>query len=565
MYVFENPVLQRELLVNLRMKRAFVLMFFYLVALGTVVYLAWPRDPKIDLTNPEASRRLVNMFFLGQFFLASLMAPSFAAGAITGEKERKSYEMLLASPMKPGAILLGKLLASLTHLAIFVFASLPIVVLCLPLGGTSIYEVGAANISLLLATLTFGMMSLACSSFFQRTSASLVVSYLLILPLALVGAAIWWTTSTAAAWRLFASVTILPLVCSAVIAVLFYRTSNRLLHPPDVGSEGKEVVDTEAEMEQAVGLVIQRGQFPDNLFAPAKRDDLLEDGVNPVFDKEMRSEIFSQGTLMLRVVIQMSMLLAIPLMFFCFYWTEPQFAAWYVGYVVLFNILVGPVFSAGTVTSERERETLELLLTTILSPWQILSAKLIAGLRVSSVLTIFLVWPLLLASVMVSKYWINWLSMILFILIIGVTCLTTATLALFASVVFRKTAVALMTTYLTILVLFLTPPAALFFQQTFFSRRGDPYPSRTTTIDKDGVLQVTSSAQDRRTHDTFVARLGFLSPFSAALAVPLTIDGVQFGGRWPTHYVFLAFYLALDVALVGVMTWLFNVRWRIAQ
>ena len=54
--------------------------------------------------------------------LASMMAPSFAAGAITGEKERKSYEMLLASPLRPGAIVLGKLLASLCHLVLLMFA-----------------------------------------------------------------------------------------------------------------------------------------------------------------------------------------------------------------------------------------------------------------------------------------------------------------------------------------------------------------------------------------------------------------------------------------------------------
>ena len=77
-----------------------------------------------------------------------------------------------------------------------------------------------------------------------------------------------------------------------------------------MGSEGKEVVDLEDEAKQAVGLVIQRDQFPDRLFAPGQADDLLADGANPVFDKEMRSEIFSQGTLMLRVVIQVSMLLA---------------------------------------------------------------------------------------------------------------------------------------------------------------------------------------------------------------------------------------------------------------
>ena len=51
----------------------------------------------------------------------ALMAPSFAAGTITGEKERGTYEMLLASPMRPGAIVLGKLLAALCHLAVLVF------------------------------------------------------------------------------------------------------------------------------------------------------------------------------------------------------------------------------------------------------------------------------------------------------------------------------------------------------------------------------------------------------------------------------------------------------------
>ena len=72
------------------------------------------------------------------------MTPSFAAGAITGEKERESFEMLMASPIKPGAIVLGKLAASLTHLAILMVCSLPIVMLCLPLGGVSLYEVFAA-------------------------------------------------------------------------------------------------------------------------------------------------------------------------------------------------------------------------------------------------------------------------------------------------------------------------------------------------------------------------------------------------------------------------------------
>ena len=46
MYLLDNPVLQRELLVNLRMVRAFVLQFLYLGLLGLLVYFAWPHDQK---------------------------------------------------------------------------------------------------------------------------------------------------------------------------------------------------------------------------------------------------------------------------------------------------------------------------------------------------------------------------------------------------------------------------------------------------------------------------------------------------------------------------------------
>ena len=112
---------------------------------------------------------------------------------------------------------------------------------------------------------------------------------------------------------------------------------------------------------------------------------MMLDGLNPVYDKEMRSELFGQGTLMLRLVIQLSMALGLLLMAICLY-VWPPLAPWYAGYVLVFNMLVGPVFSAGALTSERERETLELLLCTTLSPWQILSGKLFSSLRISLVL-----------------------------------------------------------------------------------------------------------------------------------------------------------------------------------
>ena len=200
------------------------------------------------------------------------------------------------------------------------------------------------------------------------------------------------------------TVTVVPIACVSLSALMWRNACQRLLYPPDLGSEGKEVVDLETEAREAVGLYIKRDEFPDKLFAPPKRTSFMEEGINPIYDKEMRSEIFSQGTLMLRLVIQISMLLALFVMAACLY-IAPAYAAWYISYVMLFNMLVGPVFSAGSVTSERERQTLDLLLVTLVTPWQMLWGKLFSGLRVSSVLTSFLLWPVFLACMMPLPFW----------------------------------------------------------------------------------------------------------------------------------------------------------------
>ncbi|MEM9412422.1 MAG: ABC transporter permease subunit, partial [Planctomycetota bacterium] len=496
--------------------------------------------------------------------LASLMAPSFAAGAVTGEKERKTYEMLLASPLRPEAIVMGKLVAALTHLAILIFASLPIVMLCLPLGGVSIYEVLAAYLALIASVVTFGMISIACGSLFKRTSASLVVSYLTILPLAMFGIYFWYVMSDYGETRFKLAITVIPGLAAACSILLFYFTCARMLYPPDVGSEGQEVVDLEQEAAQAVGMVIQSDEFPDRLFAPPKRDTLMPDNTNPIYDKELRSEIFGQGTLMLRLAIQISMLLAIPLMGL-FIFIYKSHVPWYISYVCIFNILVGPVFTAGSVTSERERQTLDLLLTTMLTPWQLLWGKLISGLRVSAVLTSFLLWPMVLALVFDLSYlfgaanesfWSNLPTIIVYFTIVGLTCLTTTNLALFCSAVFHKSNSSLMATYSIILIWFIAPLAVSFFATNYFSTSISPEQIQNTTIS---------------------------SPFAAAFNFPLYVDedDSQFVRQWERnsgpsqvfgypfrdliHFAFyFTFTILLNLFLFLAMIWMFNSRWRVS-
>ncbi len=547
MYLTQNPVLQHELLANLRRPRAFLLLAAYVVLLGGIVLLAWPQERVLDMTQTQAAQRLVGLFFLGQYLLASLMAPSFAAGAITSEKERLSFEQLLASPLKPGAIVVGKLLASLTHLAVLMVASLPIVMLCLPLGGVSPYEVLAAYVAMTSSVALFGMVSLWASSFFGRTVASLVVSYLIILPMALVGVLAWNALASLGEQRVLLALTIIPLVCLAGSILLWDLARRRLLYPPDLGAGGQDAIDLETEADEAVGLYIDRDAFPDKLFAPPKRTDFLPEGANPIYDKEMRSEIFSSGTLMMRIVIQISIVLALPLMAVCLY-IMPHLAPWYLAYVLLFNMLVGPVISAGSVASERERQTLDLLLTTLITPWQILWGKLLAGLRVSTVLTGFLMWAVFLACLMMpvvggDRWLLNLATMGGYFVIVLLACLTTSLTGLVCSTVCSKTSASLIASYAVIIGLFLAPLAARYFADTFY--------------------QGTPAAQT-------VAVASAVSPFTAVFALPLDMgkeatSAAQAAGQPLLAAVYVAWSLVYNGVVFGLLLWLFKTRWRVAD
>lgn len=543
MFLNNNPVLQRELIVNLRTPRAFLLMLIYQIALAAVVLIAYPRDVKIDLSRESASaQRLVDFFFVGQFAIASLMAPSFTAGAISGEKERKTYEMLLASPLRPVVIVSGKLIAALAHLIVLVSGSLPIIMLCLPLGGVSIYELLAAYIGLLSSIFLFGSISMYCSSYFKRTSSSLVVSYVFILPILIVGVISWLALSGQGDLRLFLTLTIVPAVCFVFGFGMLAITAHRLLYPPDIGSQGNEVVDLEKEQREAVGLVIQRDQFPDSLFAPPRRKTLMADNANPVYDKEMHAELFSQGSLMLRLVIQISMLLAIPLMA-VFLFLRPNLAAYYAGFVLIFNILVAPVFMAGSITSERERQTIDLLLTTTISSWQILWGKLLAGYRVSAVLTAFLMFPMVLALLPLTPLSENWPSMLAYFLICFVASVFNTILAIFLSTIVRKTSTAMMLSYVILMGLYCLPVAIYFLVWSF-----------------------TPADQDL----SYLKFIGVTSPLMAVDNAPLTSMAIGMtdspnakAGSW----LFIGIYVGITTVASGILlainVLLFQARWRL--
>ena len=214
-------------------------------------------------------------------------------------------------------------------------------------------------------------------------------------------------------------------------------------------------------------------------------------------------------------------------------------------------MLVGPVFSAGSITQERERQTLALLLTTLLRPGKIVTAKLIASLRVSTVLTLLLTEQLFLAYFLLTELRTRIWTLGVFMLIILTTCLTTSTIGLMCSALSRRTSVAMVTTYMTLLILFAGPLGLSWYLQGFES--------------------IT---------DQQLATLTVTSPFSAALSVPMHVYRpggfsnettqvektvlVPIGGgslKLPVWAIYLSIYPPVCLVCFAVTYMAFRVRW----
>ena len=115
-----------------------------------------------------------------QFVLLLLVAPAMTAGAISGERERQTLDLLLVTHMGALKIAVGKLLESFGFLVLVLFASFPMLCVVLLFGGVSLAQVLTVLLFMCVSALGALSVGLFVSSLFKRTTAATVVSYVAV-------------------------------------------------------------------------------------------------------------------------------------------------------------------------------------------------------------------------------------------------------------------------------------------------------------------------------------------------------------------------------------------------
>ena len=65
------------------------------------------------------------MLSVFQLMLVAFIAPAFTAGAISLEREKQTLDLLITTPLRPGAIVVGKLLSALAFVVLMILAGDP--------------------------------------------------------------------------------------------------------------------------------------------------------------------------------------------------------------------------------------------------------------------------------------------------------------------------------------------------------------------------------------------------------------------------------------------------------
>jgi len=175
-----SPVFLREVRVRMRTWRTAGIIVLYVGLLGLVAVLIFAAAMEGNRPTgfaPGVGAIIYAALAMFQLVLLILAVPGLSAGAIAGERERQTLDLLLVTRLTPAQVVVGKLLAATGFALLLMFASLPVFGLIFLFGGFSLYRLGLSALVYVVTVLLLGSVSLYFSALYRRTQTAVVAAY----------------------------------------------------------------------------------------------------------------------------------------------------------------------------------------------------------------------------------------------------------------------------------------------------------------------------------------------------------------------------------------------------
>ena len=176
-----NPILKKDLRVIARNMKFSWGLFAFEAVLGVIFLFAMLiMYESVGYTNMYSS--MVALFpIIGgtELVIVALITPILTASAITSEKEKQTFDILLTTVMTPHAIIRGKLLSAVTRVMMFVVGSIPLMAISFTVGGVSWWALFAFLLLTLVFAIYVGSIGIMSSTFSNKSLVSIIISYVI--------------------------------------------------------------------------------------------------------------------------------------------------------------------------------------------------------------------------------------------------------------------------------------------------------------------------------------------------------------------------------------------------
>lgn len=176
------PIYHKETMVSNRTSQVTVTVLVFNFLLSVIgIFQLWlmvRESQRYGIISYSTMLTIYLMIAMLEIVLLLLIVPALTAGAISGERERQTLDLLLCTRLRPIDIMTGKLLSALSTVLVLIISSLPCLSLAYIYGGIGLTDLLILLIGMGFTAFYAGSISIFYSCVMQKTTASTVLSYL---------------------------------------------------------------------------------------------------------------------------------------------------------------------------------------------------------------------------------------------------------------------------------------------------------------------------------------------------------------------------------------------------
>lgn len=177
-------ILRKELRIRMRGWRSPAIVMLYLCILAVVSYAVLSSGLNTQTFSANQANtlglNLFNTLAIFQGLLIMFITPAATSGAISGERQRQTLDLLLVTKLSSLGIASGKLVAAIAFDLLLILCAMPIFALVFLFGGIGLAAVSELLLLYALSIVCFGSIGLAVSTLTKRPSAATVITYLIV-------------------------------------------------------------------------------------------------------------------------------------------------------------------------------------------------------------------------------------------------------------------------------------------------------------------------------------------------------------------------------------------------